>query len=107
MDVIYGSLGHCLVISVLASVCDPLRKCVDAAAALKLGHFVTLGPFLSDAAASHTHKATFGHWGALKDNLKHMRAWVYAHTNTIFFIRRCKRKQKLNSVQFRNAAFEF
>ena len=41
------------------------RKCDDAAATLKLGHLVTPGPFLSDAAASHTNQTPFGHWDTL------------------------------------------
>ena len=45
--------------------CVASRKCDDAAATLKLGHLVTPGPFLSDAAASHTNETPFGHWDTL------------------------------------------
>ena len=45
--------------------CFASRKCDDAAATLKLGHLVTPGPFLSDAAASHTNETPFGHWDTL------------------------------------------
>ena len=45
--------------------CVASRKCDDAAATLKLGHLVTPGPFLSDAAASHPNATPAAPWDAL------------------------------------------
>ena len=45
--------------------CFASRKCDEAAATLKLGHLVAPGPFLTDAAVSHTNEAPAGAWDAL------------------------------------------
>ena len=55
--------------------CVASRKCDDAAATLKLGHLVTPGPFLSDAAGSHTNETPFGHWDTLPPLTVGSRTW--------------------------------